>query len=62
MTFDEGFVWTFFVREKVHPAHKKQILTHLKLTGCRLGYLLNFGEELMKYGITRGIHGNLDPE
>ncbi len=34
--------------EKLNPAHKKQLLTDLKLTGMKLGYLLNFGEELMK--------------
>lgn len=33
--------------EKVHPAHKKQVLTYLRLTGMKLGYLLNFGEALM---------------
>jgi len=45
--------------EKVHPAHKKQPLTYLRLTGMKLGYLLNFGEALMKDGITRTIHGEL---
>ena len=45
--------------EKVHPAHKKQLLTYLKLTGLKLGYLLNFGEALMKDGITRIINGQL---
>lgn len=39
--------------EKVTAAHKKQIQTYLRLTGHRLGYLLNFGEALMKQGITR---------
>jgi len=38
--------------EKVHPGHKKQRLTYLKLTGLKLGYVLNFGEALMKDGIT----------
>ena len=46
--------------EKVNPAHKKQLLTYLKLTGLKLGLLLNFGDELMKNGITRTINGNLD--
>jgi hypothetical protein len=32
-------------------------LTHLKLTGKKLGYLLNFGEALMKDGITRFLNG-----
>ena len=40
-------------------AHKKQLLTYLKLTGLKLSYLLNFGEALMKDGITRIINGNL---
>lgn len=39
--------------EKVKPVHKKQLLTYLKLTGCRLGLLINFNEALLKDGITR---------
>ena len=46
--------------ENVHPAHKKQVLTYLKLTGLRLGYLLNFGAPVMKQGIFRIINGYLD--
>lgn len=45
--------------EKLNPVHKKQLLTYLKLTGLKLGYLLNFGEILMKNGITRIINGEL---
>jgi hypothetical protein len=41
----------------VAPAHKKQVQTYLKLTGCKLGYLLNFGEEVMRTGITRCVNG-----
>ena len=48
--------------ERVTPAHKKQVLTCLRLTGFKLGCLLNFEEELMRDGITRIIHGNLDPD
>ncbi|MBT3291789.1 MAG: GxxExxY protein, partial [Victivallales bacterium] len=43
--------------ERVTPAHKKQVQTYLRLTGCKLGYLLNFGEALMKLGITRCANG-----
>ena len=52
----------------IHKAHKKQVLTYLRLTGCppgnpvrtgKLGYLLNFGEDLVKDGITRIINGKL---
>ena len=45
--------------ESVTKAHKKQVLTYLRLTECKLGYLLNFGEDLMKDGITRIINGEL---
>jgi len=45
--------------EKIHPAHKKQVLTYLRLTRMKLGYLLNFGEALMKDGITRIVCGEL---
>jgi GxxExxY protein len=48
--------------ERISPAHKKQVLTYLRLTGMKLGYLLNFGEALMKDGITRTINGNLPPD
>jgi len=43
--------------EKVSPAHKKQLLTYLKLTGNRLGLLINFGEHMIKNGIHRIING-----
>jgi len=65
--FDEGFRADIIIEDKVilelksvecvNNAHKKQLLTYLKLTGMRLGYLLNFGEALMKQGITRTVNG-----
>ncbi len=68
--FEEGFRADLIVEgkvivelksvEQVHPAHKKQVLTYLKLTGLKLGYLLNFGAALMKDGIFRIINGKLD--
>ena len=45
--------------EKICPAHNKQLLTYLKLSNLKLGYLLNFGAPLMKEGITRMINGTL---
>lgn len=65
--FDEGFKADLLVEdrvivelksaERVTPAHKKQIQTHLRLAERKLGYLLNFGEALMKDGITRAVNG-----
>jgi GxxExxY protein len=46
--------------EQVTKAHKKQLLTYLRLSGRKLGYLLNFGEALMKDGISRIINGTLE--
>jgi len=45
--------------EQVHPAHKQQLLTYLRLTGMNLGYFLNFGDALMEDGITRTIRVEL---
>lgn len=36
--------------------HKKQLLTYLKLTGIKLGLLINFNEKLLKNGITRIVN------
>ena len=43
--------------EMVSRAHRKQIQTYWRLTGMKLGYLLNFGEALMKDGIVRAVNG-----
>ena len=42
--------------EKVSGAHKKQVQTYLKLTGRKLGFLMNFNEELIKNSITRCVN------
>jgi len=39
--------------ETVNPVWEAQILSHLKLTGKRLGYLINFNVPLIKDGISR---------
>jgi len=39
--------------------HKKQLLTYLKLSNMKLGYILNFGAETMKDGIFRIINGSI---
>ena len=39
--------------ERLAPVHGKQLLTYLKVTGFRLGLLINFGETLLKDGIKR---------
>jgi len=43
--------------ETIIPVHKKQLLTYLKITGKKLGLLINFNEELIRNGITRIANG-----
>jgi GxxExxY protein len=42
--------------ETIHPVHKKQLLTYLRITDKRLGLLINFNVELLKEGITRIVN------
>ena len=68
--FDEGFRADIVVEdkviieiksiEKINNAHKKQVLTYLKLSDMKLGYLLNFGDAVMRTGIKRIINGTID--
>ena len=66
LQFDEGFRADIIVERKVilelksvtdiTLAHKKQIQTYLRLTDCKLGFLLNFGAALMKNGIVPTVN------
>jgi len=67
LTFDEGFRADLIVEnklilelksvERLLPVHGKQLLTYLRLTGCKLGLLINFGDNLLKDGIKRVANG-----
>jgi len=41
--------------ESLLPIHEAQLMTYLKLTGCKLGLLINFNVPLLKNGIKRVI-------
>jgi GxxExxY protein len=43
--------------ETVSSVHKKQLLTYIRLMDKRLGLLINFGEELIRNGISRIVNG-----
>lgn len=40
---------------RLEPVHKAQLLTYLKLTGLKVGFLLNFNNAVMYQGITRMV-------
>src|SRR5690606_13082957 len=42
--------------EQIHPVHPKQVLTYLRLTGLKLGLLINFNSPLIKSGMTRIVN------
>ena len=42
--------------DKITDIHKAQLLTYLRLTGCKLGLLINFNVTLLKNGVTRIVN------
>ena len=66
LKFDEGLRLDVIVEdhiicelkalEIVNPVWEAQILSHLKLTGKRLGYLINFNVPKIKGGIRRFVN------
>ena len=69
LPFDEAFRSDLVVNGKVVvelksidalvSVHTKQLLTQLRLSGLKLGLLINFGEAHLKNGIKRVINGQL---
>lgn len=65
ITFDEGLRLDVLVEntvicelkavETMQPIFAAQLLTYLKLTGKRLGFLINFNTPLIKQGIKRMV-------
>jgi GxxExxY protein len=63
ITFDEGFRADLVVEDRVlvelksverlAPVHRKVLLTYLRLSGRRLGLLVNFGAPVLKDGFER---------
>jgi len=42
--------------EKLEPIHKAQLLSYLKLSGCKVGLLINFNVKILKDGIHRIVN------
>lgn len=42
--------------ESIHPIHIAQLLTYLRLSGNRIGYLINWNVPLLKNGIKRLVN------
>lgn len=50
---DDSIIVEFKAQENPHPVWNAQLLSYLKLTGKRLGFVINFHVLLMKDGIKR---------
>lgn len=41
--------------ERLHPVHVAQVVSYLRLTGTRVGLIVNFNVDVLKQGIRRVI-------
>lgn len=43
--------------DRLAPIHKAQLLSYLRLSGCKVGLLINFNVKVLKDGIRRVVNG-----
>ena len=55
---EEEFVLELKAVETILPVHKAQLITYLKLSDKRIGFLINFNVSLLKNGFQRIIQGS----
>jgi GxxExxY protein len=55
LIFDKRVIVELKAVERVIPVHEAQLLTYMKLTGIRVGHLINFNVPVLKDGIYRRI-------
>ncbi len=65
LRLESGYRLDFLAEDKVvvelkavdsmHAVHEAQLLTYLKLTGCKVGLLINFNVAVLKNGIVRKV-------
>ena len=45
--------------DAVVPIHEAQVMSYLKLSGCKLALLINFNVRMLKDGIRRFVNGTI---
>lgn len=60
LLIDGKFIIEVKAVERLHDVHLAQLLTYLRLSRCKPGFLMNFNTNLFKDGVRRVINGNLD--
>ena len=56
MIVEDQIILELKVVDELNNIHLAQLLTYLKLSGCSLGYLINFNVPLLKNGIRRVVN------
>ncbi|MDB5814249.1 MAG: hypothetical protein JWN23_1366 [Rhodocyclales bacterium] len=54
---EENVVVELKAVERLMPIHMAQLLSYLKLSGCKLGFIINFNVPHLKDGIKRVVNG-----
>ena len=52
---DKRVIVAFKTVSEILPVHEAQILAYMRLTGCRVGLLINFNVAVLKQGIRRFV-------
>ena len=56
MVVEEAVIVELKVVRMLHPVHEAQLLAYLKLSGCRVGLLINFNVTHLRKGIKRMVN------
>ena len=56
MLVDEEIIVELKAVESILPLHKAQLMTYLKLTGLRVGLLMNFNVSVLRQGLQRVVN------
>jgi len=54
---EEKVIVELKAQDRLEPIHKAQLLSYLKLSGCKVGLLINFNVKVLKNGIRRLVLG-----
>ncbi|MHC4121658.1 MAG: GxxExxY protein [Planctomycetota bacterium] len=59
---EDAVVVEIKVVDQIAPIHKAQLLSYLRLSGCKVGLMINFNVKVLKDGITRMVNSYPDSQ
>ena len=54
---DDSVIVEIKAVDHLAPIHQAQLLSYLKLSGCKVGLLLNFNVKMLRQGVSRVVNG-----